>query len=179
MKNFWEALINIVWLARVVAVFVVFVDPFWAIIVSLALDSLDSIPAYKAGYTFKEYTRYDKVLDYWWYVVVLYVSLGLPFRNLMIVLFVVRTIGQVLALWSGDTKLFFLFPNVFENMFIIYVFTTKFFPGLSELFTAKYIGYPLVLAILTKLVHEYVVHQRKWFYNKRGWLPEMGKNFGR
>lgn len=169
----WRLFAGAIWLARLVSVVVLFVNPLLAIALSLVLDVVDSFFAYEAGYTWPEYTRLDKLFDLWWYVAILIYARHLTIFPVLSVLFLFRLIGQLIAIVTRSPNILFWFPNVFENYFFIYVLVLVFLPGYLPIFSG--IGLlPLLIALVTKLPQEYWAHKKGVFYSPTSWPKTFG-----
>jgi len=73
----------------------IFIFPRLTAIVSLIFDWVDGELYKRAGYDHSQYGTYDKILDYYWYVWILFYILmnNVPYKLLFIGLFFYRTIG--------------------------------------------------------------------------------------
>lgn len=168
-NKFWNYFLYFIGISRVLSVFVVFVSPFLSVVVSHILDAFDSIFAYKAKYTWKQYTKYDKYLDYWWYIFILIYSVNKPIWQVILVLFILRSIGQILVFFTTKHEYLFWFPNILEHYFVLYVLALTFSPTYLYYFEGNYIYWPLAIAIITKMPQEYILHVRGWFYESNSW----------
>ncbi len=140
----------------------IFLSPVVVTVINLVLDGFDGEIFKRSGYARPQYSMYDKVLDYWWYVWVLVYILviGAPAKYLFIFLFCYRTIGQILYLAFHEGKYLFLFPNLFELVFYYYLAGTivhqeQLFMSGSNLIIAT-----TVLAIIA-FGREIIVHLKK------------------
>lgn len=137
----------------------IFISVLWAITMSVFLDWMDSELFKRAGYPYSRYNFYDKLLDYYWYIfIIAYVLLkAVPLKGLFLYLFLLRSIGQGLYFLTKKHFFFFLFPNIFEPLFWIYVLTFL-FPSLGLFFTYPNIMWLMLILLLIKLFNEYIIH---------------------
>ena len=169
--KFWKVIITLIGIMRVLLVFLIFSRPYLAVVLSLFFDAFDSWIAYKAGFSWREYTRYDKLLDYWWYIFILIFSRSEPIFGVMVILFVIRSIGQLITVVTGNDHYLFWFPNIFENYFLVYLIIKMFAPEFLTFFTGTGILIPLAISFVFKMPQEYVLHRNRngWFYSKNAW----------
>ena len=106
----------------------IFISPVIVTIVNLLLDGFDGELYKRSGYARPQYSMYDKILDYWWYIwVMIYVlATNVPAKDVFIVLFIYRTLGQILFLLFHNGIILFLFPNIFELVFFYYLLAHAF-----------------------------------------------------
>jgi hypothetical protein len=79
-------------------------------------------------------------------------------RRAVIVLFVLRTAGQLLFFITGAEIVFFFFPNFLEPLFLIYATIRHFRPEkVVEIYTRHRVGI-WVFVVLYKLQDEWVTH---------------------
>lgn len=155
---------------RLVVPFSIFIHPFWGAIASLIADNLDVVLIDLFNLRkFKNYTKIDKLLDYYYLFFELVVALSwanLSARLIAITLFTVRTLGMLLYLKGYSRKVFVVFPNVFEHFFLAYVFAIYAF-GIELSLTWQIIL--LSILIPTKFYQEYILHYAQhhpWEYLK-------------
>lgn len=169
----WRKLLFIVGVSRVLLVFLIFKYPLLALILSYVLDDIDSMITYKSGLSWEFYTRYDKLLDYWWYIFVLFFAWNSIAFNVLLILFVIRTIGQVIVLFTTKHEPLLWFPNIFEHYFILYLLSKLFWPQYLTYFVGFNVIIPLFIATITKMPQEYLLHRKGWFYNSRTWSKSI------
>ena len=122
------------------------------------------------------YQFIDKWLDMYYFTLEVVVSFWWTnklARNTSIVLYVYRFIGLILFEITGIRKLFFFFPNLFENFFIYYVITERFFPRLVPR-TKKQMGLVLLLLYIPKFGQEWLLHYQQahpWGWIRDTFLP--------
>lgn len=141
----------------------VFLFPRFTAVMTVFLDWLDGEFFKRAGYDYSQYSFYDKITDYYWYIwIILYVFIqDLPYKYLFLFLFLIRTIGQYTFLKTHKRYLLFLFPNVFEVVFFYYLAVVP--PGsrTSSYFEFPILGYALICIVLFALIRETIIHIRK------------------
>jgi hypothetical protein len=136
-------------LFRLVLPFFIFVSPLLTLFISLIVDNIDGQLFYDAGFRWKTYNKVDKFLDYWWYIFILiYFYVYLPQLFLVaLILFVIRTVGQVLGVYLQIEKIYIFFPNILEWFFM-----------LSILLPNQKLEYNLIIATGISLFVEYIIH---------------------
>lgn len=116
-------------LARILFPFLIFRRPILAVIASMVVDYLDGfLLNLLSTWTRAQYQVWDKVLDMWWYVIVLvYVVKNFckRRRNWLIFFFGFRLVGHVLYLLVPREEVFIFFPNYFEAFFIVWLLDAK------------------------------------------------------
>ena len=103
------------------------------------------------------YQVFDKVLDFYGYCFALAYSRPSPIFGILLFFFLLRAVGTAIFLIKRDRKIFSLFPNIFENLFVVYLLTLG-FPSLNLLLEGARL-YPtlLILSAIT-IVREYFLH---------------------
>lgn len=137
------------------------------VLLAAAADALDVVlidsiahmigetPGFGGSYQF-----FDKWLDMYYLTFAVIVSLSWKSalaRNTSIFLFAFRLIGLILFEITGIRKLFFFFPNLFENFYIFYAIADRFFPRLVPK-TMLQLALVLFLLYLPKLLQEWALH---------------------
>ena len=140
-----------------------FFSPRLAAVISIVLDVIDGEFFKRADYTYPQYTFYDKLLDYYWYIWILaYLFVAdIPHKFLFLFLFLYRTCGQMLYFKTHKRIFFLIFPNVFETLFFYYLLVV---PVGAQ--TSLYFEYPFLLEALLfiigfALIREGIIHVRK------------------
>lgn len=105
------------------------------------------------------YFSLEVVVSFWW--------TSKLARNTSIVLYVYRFIGLILFEVTGIRKLFFFFPNLFENFFLYYVIAERFFPRFLPK-TKSHLALILALLYIPKFGQEWLLHYQQaqpwhWF----------------
>jgi len=169
-------------LLRILSAPLIFIWPLLSIILSFFLDIIDIEFASRKVLTLDEYERQDKILDLWWYLnAVIFSWFHLPYyRFLLLILFIFRAIGEVIFFIKNDRKVFFLFPNFFENIFFL-IFLSVYFKQLNFLLNSKFIFFSLSVAIIAKIFQEWWIHialisiPEHFFGKKRKWRKKTTK----
>lgn len=147
----WKLTLLLVAIFRFIAPILIFYNPILITVISFSLDTVDSEIAFRAKLSWKAYSLYDKLLDYWWYIWILIFCLNLSIFPIILILFIIRSISQIAFFFTKKEKYFFYFPNILEVFFILY------------LFSSGSIDVPILLLISTLIVlpREYIVHIKK------------------
>ena len=128
-------------------------SPFEGLILSMVLDSIDQY-FFAWGNISKEYYHlWDKPIDFIGYPVILYLSFFTPIFPVMLILFIYRSLGHLIYAFKKNTKIFILFPNIFEYYFLAYLIIERFKLDFSIDDWRLWVG-----LIVFKLVHEVYVH---------------------
>lgn len=140
----------------------IFVSVWGVSIITFLTDLVDGEIFKRAGWTYTKYSICDKILDYYWYIFILaYVFLNnVPAREVFLILFLFRSLGQVLFLLTKKHLFLFLFPNIFEILFFFFLFTSI-FPSLNPFMQFPKIIYLLLLITPLVLIREYILHIKR------------------
>lgn len=157
----------IVIVLRLVLPVSIFRWPVAGAIISMALDGVDVILVDILAKLLGEtggfgsiYQPMDKWLDIYYLsfeVIVSWRWSNPLLRYTSISLFVYRFIGLVLFFITDARIMFFIFPNLFENFFLYYVITAKYFPKRLAS-TPKQVIIVLALLYIPKFGQEYLLH---------------------
>lgn len=133
---------------RVLSVVAIIKWPLGGWLLIFFVDTIDYYFALRGGLTFAQYQVVDKSLDILnrFYFIVPAFFYNWPVRNLFIILFLYRLIGDFLYFKNKSEKNFFLFPNLLEFILPAYIIFNH------NLIFALGIGVPL------KMLHEYKLH---------------------
>lgn len=161
---------------RIVSAPLIFVWPLLSIILSFFLDIIDIEFASRGVLTLKEYERFDKSLDLWWYTNAMVFSwlYLFEYRNFLLILFILRIIGDAIYFIKKNRRIFFIFPNFFENVFFLVFFSLS-FKQLNFLLDKKYFLISLLAVIIIKIFQEWWIHiaqisiPEDFFGKKRNW----------
>lgn len=148
---------NIWFFLRFILPFYVFVDPLMGTIVSVFMDGPDGYFSFKAGRSWQWYHKWDKLADYWWYILIMVYALlhQLPIVNYLAILFILRSIGQFITLKKKESWMLIFFPNILENYWIAFVLFG------SNILLPSYF-YPVwIICIVIAVVREYLIHIKK------------------
>ncbi len=151
----------IYWL-YLIAFFRFFLPPllFWQPILITFLvtfgDAMDGYFAFKSGWKWNFYNRYDKILDWWWYFFILLYFVGKPEFLIILFMFIERSVGQILCLIYNKTHFLVWFPNIIENYFYFYLGNTLFhFPIFDNQIILILVG------LIFGIIREYITHIEK------------------
>jgi phosphatidylglycerophosphate synthase len=156
-RYMWTLLLWIIAFFRFIVPLFIFSHPIGATLASLALDGIDGYIAFRAGWKHPIYNRYDKLADYWWYVCILLYCAHLPIYPMVLILFLYRSVAQLISIVSGNHAIFLWFPNLLEPFFIGYILT-YIFPDLSVWFEGSHQIVPLIISLVTSVPREYIIH---------------------
>ncbi|MFA5770135.1 MAG: hypothetical protein WC894_01405 [Patescibacteria group bacterium] len=161
---------------RILSAPLIFIWPLISIILSFFLDIIDVEFASKGVLTLEKYERYDKALDLWWYITIMafswfYLS---DYKIILLILFALRIIGSIIFFINNNRKIFFIFPNFFENVFFLIFFST-YFKQLNILLGEKFFYFSIITVITLKIFQEWWIHIAQisipecFFGKKRNW----------
>lgn len=157
----WSPVIWFTVSLRVIGALFIFFQPLIGIIISYFLDWFDSyLLIQRAGISRAQYHMLDKNLDEFWSVIMLIVGWHTPFVGLLAGLFVYRLIGHLVYLATNDTRIFLLFPNVFDFVFLWFVALR---PWVSVA-SAMYFWQVIIVLTGLKVIQEIVLH---WIWPAR------------
>lgn len=134
--------------------------PFQASWTNYFLDVVDGDILLSLGMSDSFYQTIDKVADYFTYIIMLIVGLKWNVRKLIIILFIYRTIGQVLFFTTGNELSLFYFQNFLEPLFMAYSFLI--FRNKSEPYAFKsykrHIKLVWAIVLVYKIWNEWYLH---------------------
>jgi hypothetical protein len=149
-------------------------------IASMLMDAIDVVLVDVLATAFNEpggfgdrYQLVDKWLDMYYLAFELYVSLSwsnVLARNTSIFLFVFRLVGLIAFEATHIRKLFFFFPNLFENFFLYFIIAERAAPRYLPT-KPWHIALALVLLYIPKVAQEYVLHFAQ--LHPWGWTKEV------
>jgi hypothetical protein len=134
--------------------------PFQAGWANFVLDSIDGDLLIPLGLSDPTYQLVDKAADWVTYVFMVLAARRWPIWKWVVGFFAFRTVGQALFFISEDERVFFLFPNFLEPLFLIYA-TILFFEKEKERAHAFYLRHRVaiwIFIVLYKLQDEWVTH---------------------
>jgi len=160
----------------------IFIDPIIALFLSFSLDMIDGSIAARGVLSIKQYQAIDKALDFFWYIISwIYSLLYLQqFAFLLTILFFYRSIGMIIYYTNKSRKTFFIFANYYEN-FLILILLGTFIKPLSFLIQDNYFYLFGIMAIIAKLIQEWIIHisktsmAEKFLHIKTRWRQEKKK----
>ncbi len=132
--------------------------PFAAGWANFVLDTVDGDLLIPLGLDDEPYQLIDKAADWFTYVGMVVAARNWKIRRTVIVLFLFRTVGQLLFFISSAEIVFFFFPNFLEPLFLIYATIRHFRPErVAEIYSRHRVGI-WVFVVLYKLQDEWVTH---------------------
>jgi hypothetical protein len=144
---------------RIIAPFLIFKSPIVACFVVLFLDQVDGSFWYQRSILRSQYNLIDKSLDFLWYSVSLvYAYSNLPFFTLLLLLFLVRTVGQTMFYITKNGRSFIYFPNIYEVVFF-FILAGKFLYIPYEYYLAPRFYFALIILSILKIAQEFFIHQ--------------------
>jgi len=107
------------------------------------------------------YQNWDKAMDLYMFSVAFYTSLfwkDKVARKISIIVFAMRGAGDIIFFTTGFQKILLFTPNIFETLFLFYLFYVK-FSGKKILYSStKIILLVLLVVTIPKMSHEYMLH---------------------
>lgn len=160
----------------------IFISAGIASLTQFILDWVDGELFKRAGYTYSQYSFYDKRLDYYWYAwIMVYVLVqDHLYKNLLLFLFVYRSVGQFIYFRTKKNSVLFFFPNVFEIFFFYCLIVASL--NYSLLLQTGQIRFVIVVITSVVLLREYILHIRKmnlsgvFFGRTSYWLRKTRNN---
>ncbi len=134
--------------------------PFIASWVNYFLDVIDGDILLSLGMSDGTYQLIDKSADYISYVFMLIVGWRWSIKRTIIILFIYRTIGQILFFITGNELVFFYFQNFLEPLFMIYaliLFKQKSEKAAYQTYR-KYLIFIWVVILVYKVWNEWYLH---------------------
>jgi hypothetical protein len=144
--------------------------PVAGVLASMAADALDvvfvhvlSSERWRAAEDIfaTRYVQFDKTFDTYYLALVLIVSLRWPdplARRTSVALFAWRVAGLIpIYLSAQNAWMLLVFPNVFENFYLLRAIAPKISPG-WEIRTKRRLVVALAVATVPKLIQEYYFH---------------------
>ncbi|MFC1649165.1 hypothetical protein ACFL2C_00435 [Patescibacteria group bacterium] len=99
-----------------------FFNPIIVTVLSIYFDGADAPFYRKLGFNRAQYELYDKTLDLYWQTIAwMYALVVFPadFLPMLTFLFIYRTFGHIIHYATQNERVFIIFPNLFENLFIL------------------------------------------------------------
>lgn len=130
------------------------VDALDVILVDIIANLIGEEPGFGSNYQ-----EIDKPLDLYYLTFEFIVSLrwATLARNTSIALFALRVVGMIAFTLTGARILLFIFPNLFENWYLYYLITVRWYPRLVPA-NARQLAIVLVALYIPKIAQEYVLH---------------------
>lgn len=132
--------------------------PFQAGWANFVLDSVDGDLLLPLGLADPTYQRIDKLADWVTYVFMVAAARRWPIWRWVLACFALRTVGQALFFVTGDERVFFLFPNFLEPLFLIYATLLFFKKDEAHAVYARHRLAIWIFIVLYKLQDEWVTH---------------------
>ena len=160
-------------LCRFIGILILFViNPITAILINIVIDFADG-PLYKYYFKFsrKMAQYFDKLWDYIYYIalMVLIINLNLQMWWILFILFIYRSVGEIIFFINGNKKIFIYFPNIFEYYTLGFLFIKK----LQEItFINSYMIISIFIMItIFKIWNEIFLHKQNNTFFEIFWLP--------
>src|SRR3989344_4920178 len=99
-------ILMVVILLRIFIPFLIFSKPLLALLLSLVLDMVDGQLFYFLGYRWDQYNKVDKLLDFWWYLFILFFFWGKTTFPIAAILFTYRSIGQLYGILAKREEIY-------------------------------------------------------------------------
>jgi hypothetical protein len=132
--------------------------PFQAGWANFVLDSVDGDLLIPLGLDDPIYQRIDKAADWVTYAFMVGAGWRWPIRRWLVALFAFRTVGQAIFFLTEDERIFFVFANFLEPLFLAYA-SILFFKKQGG--HAFYLGHRIAVwsvVVLYKLQDEWFTH---------------------
>lgn len=162
--NYWKKVgIPAVVAVRLILPFFLWKSPLvvWGLI--FVVDWFDG-DIFRQAYNYQRndlYQPFDKALDLYGYCFALIFSFTskASIFNVLLFLFLLRALGTVIFLIKREKKIFTFFPNIFENLFIVYLLTFT-FPFLNFLLKGGRFYLTFLILSIIAVVREYFLRIR-------------------
>lgn len=132
--------------------------PFAAGWANFVLDSVDGDLLVALGLPDATYQPIDKAADWLSYVLMVVAARSWPIRRAALALFALRSVGQAAFFITGDERVFFLFPNFLEPLFLAYATIRAFARADAPSVYARHRLMVWAIVVLYKLQDEWVTH---------------------
>jgi hypothetical protein len=134
--------------------------PFAAGWTNFILDALDGDLLVPLGLVKPAYEVVDKAADWVTYVFMVAAAWRgrWPIRRWLAALFVLRSVGQLLFFATGDERVFLLFPNFLEPIFLVYASALFLKQAEGHAWYLRHRAAIWALVVLYKLPDEWIVH---------------------
>ena len=153
----WIAIVPVI-IAKYLIPVLIIPFPFAAGWANFVLDTVDGDVLIPLGLDDGPYQLIDKSADWFTYVGMVIAAREWKIRRTVFVLFVFRTVGQLLFFITGAEFVFFLFPNFLEPLFLIYATIRHFNPDrVADIYTRHRVAI-WIFVVLYKLQDEWITH---------------------
>lgn len=134
--------------------------PFQAAWANYILDVLDGDILLALGMSDDVYQTFDKIADYFSYIIMLIVGLRWRIKKLIIIFFIYRTVGQALFFITRNELVFFYFQNFLEPLFMTYslLIFKRGSDGLAFETYKKHLKLIWAIIIIYKIWNEWYLH---------------------
>jgi len=143
-----KIILTVVLLLRFFLPFLIFSKPLLALFLSLILDSIDGQLFYFLKFRWDQYNTVDKLLDFWWYLFIVFFFWGKTTFPIAVILFTYRSIGQFYGILAKREEVYLFFPNILEWFFFA-----------TLIFSKAPIILLLAISILWSLFVEWLIHK--------------------
>lgn len=142
----------------------IFQFPVFSTLTSWLFDLIDAPLFRGAGFTRLKYQLIDKHLDFYWYTISLYYAYhNLPFFSLLIILYILRLIGQLIFYITKKEEYFILFPSFYEFVFWLLIFVHT-LPSYGYLLNPPHLIRVLGILFVIKMGQEILIHKFDSYY---------------
>lgn len=127
-SEYWrEKPVRTMFWVRFLAYFLIYLSPFWGMVLAIYLDSWDWDYLQKYNVSKTWYHRIDKVVDFLEYLVIIPLVLTTPIAPYYLVFLIWRTVGMVLYfVYEKKPVVFVIFPNMAEYLALLYFASEQF-----------------------------------------------------
>lgn len=133
-------------------------SPFLAGWANFVLDAVDGDVLIPLGLDDPTYQPIDKAADWATYVFMVIAARSWPIRRWIVGLFLLRSVGQLMFFLSGDERVFFLFPNFLEPLFLLYASILFFKKEGAHGFYTRHRVAIWAVVVIYKLQDEWALH---------------------
>src|SRR5260221_3037892 len=172
MKRYSLLVLIIIGISRFIAPLFLALNPIGIYLICAFLDIVDGQVAYQAGFSFRRYSLYDKLLDYWLYIGIILFCYQLSIFPVIFILFIIRSVSQFLVEFTRKDIYFLYFPSILERFFVFYLLSLIYQP-LAYLFIGNNQIIPLTISIFITLPHEYLFHVNGPGYGHGSWSSSI------
>ncbi len=111
-------------LGRILAPWMIFSHPIFAAIGSYFFDMFDGYFAYRSKFSWRTYHRFDKLFDLYWYFFIVLYGWHTGNKEVFVLLFLYRFIGQFLSIAFLKERYLMFFPDILEHFFYLHLIFT-------------------------------------------------------
>ena len=177
-KKIYVLIYLVIQLIRISSIIFFLIQPFFTWVVVTFLDYIDYHFNLRSGMKYSKYQKIDKSLDFLnqFYLLITALFFGWEHVYIFIIMFIIRSVGDLLYFKTENEKYFFYFPNLLEPFFALYYL----FVVMPESYNVLTLILIILLSLVYKLIHEYIIHIKLWIdpisksYMKENMLTERG-----